>query len=126
MLHISFIRIRKLEQIVSEKPIPENLGEEIGGRGRVYFDNVVIDNMLDALLELSAAVWTHHDRVLVLEKILEKKGISVTEEIEAHLPDATEIAHRAEVREAFVDQVFGAFLRRPTHQIANAVNPKED
>lgn len=36
--------------------VPEELGDEIGGNGRVYFENVVIDNLLDALLELSATV----------------------------------------------------------------------
>ncbi|MEM8917427.1 MAG: hypothetical protein AAGE37_01100 [Pseudomonadota bacterium] len=97
--------------------VPEELGDEIGGNGRVYFENVVIDNMLDALLELSATVWTHHDRVIVLEKILASKGIDVSEEIEAHLPDEEEVAARAAERDAFVERVFGAFLRRPTHDL---------
>lgn len=112
-----------MEKTISDNAIPADLGEEIGGKGRVYFDDVVIDNMMDALLELSAAVWTHHDRVLVLEKVLEKNGISVSDAIEAHLPDADEIAARAEAREAFVDQVFGAFLRRPTHKLGQATTP---
>jgi len=61
--------------------IPTVLGNEINGPGKSYFENVVIDNMLDALLELSAAVWTYHDRVNVLEKVLEKKGVEVGDEI---------------------------------------------
>ena len=102
--------------------VPEQLGDEIGGRGRVYFENVVIDNMMDALLELSGTVWAHHDRVLVLEKILAEKGIDVSAAIEAHVPDQAEIARRAEERDAFVERIFGAFLRRPTHDIALAAN----
>ncbi|MEL7188188.1 MAG: hypothetical protein AAGK17_01435 [Pseudomonadota bacterium] len=109
-----------MDNTVMDEAIPQDLGDEIGGRGRVYFDDVVIDNMMDALLELSAAVWTNHDRVLVLEKILEEKGIEVSQAIEAHVPDDEEIARRAEARDAFVDQVFGAFLRRPTHHIGEA------
>lgn len=101
--------------------VPKELGNEIGGNGRVYFDNVVIDNMLDALLELSATVWTHHDRVIVLEKILAAKGIDVSEEIEAHLPDEAEIAARTAERDAFVERIFGAFLRRPTSDLADQV-----
>jgi hypothetical protein len=93
--------------------VPQFLGDEIGGRGRTYFDDVVIDNIVDALLELSAAVWTHHDRVIVLEKILAAKGISVTDEIEAHLPDADEIKARTEERDVFVERIFGSFIRRP-------------
>jgi hypothetical protein len=93
--------------------VPAHLGEEINGPGKVYFDNVMFDNLLDALLELSAAVWTHHDRVIVLEKILAERGIAVSEAIEAHLPDAHEIAARAAERAAFVQRVFGGFVRRP-------------
>ena len=93
--------------------VPADLGDEIGGAGKTYFDNVVIDNMLDAMLELSAAVWTYHDRVNVLEKVLEKNGIAVSDEIEAHLPDEAEIAARAEERAALVQRVFGSFVRRP-------------
>lgn len=99
--------------------VPAELGDEIGGNGRIYFDNVVIDNVLDALLELSATVWTHHDRVIVLEKILAAKGIDVSDEIEAHMPDETEIAARAAERDAFVERIFGAFLRRPTSDLAD-------
>jgi hypothetical protein len=106
--------------------VPEQLGQEIGGRGRVYFENVVIDNILDALLELSATVYAHRDRVAVLEKVLEEKGIAVSDAIEAHVPDEAELAVRAEERSAMVERIFGAFLRRPTHQIGDAAEmPKE-
>lgn len=94
--------------------VSQELGNEIGGSGRVYFENVVIDNLIDALLELSAAVWTHHDRVLVLEKVLAEKAIDVSAEIEAHLPDDAEIAARTVERDAFVQRIFGSFIRRPT------------
>lgn len=93
--------------------VPPQLGEEIGGPGKAYFDNVVIDNILDALLELSAATWTFQDRLLVLEKVLEKHGINAAEEIEQHVPDDAEIASRAEQRAAMVQRVFGGFVRRP-------------
>lgn len=102
---------------MDDKPsidVPEALGEEIGGPGKAYFDDVVIDNILDALLELSAAVWTYHDRVNVLETILAQKGIEVGEAIEDHVPDADEIARREKERMALVNRVFGSFLRRPT------------
>lgn len=94
--------------------IPPSLGNEIGGNGRVYFEDVVIDNLIDALLELSAAVWTHHDRVLVLEKVLASKGVDVSAEIESHLPDDAEIAARAAERDTYVQRIFGSFIRRPT------------
>lgn len=102
--------------------VPATLGEEIGGAGKAYFDDVVIDNILDALLELSAAVWTYHDRVTVLETVLAEKGIEVSEAIEAHLPDQAEIARREEERAALVQRVFGSFVRRPTAR-ANPIAP---
>lgn len=98
---------------VSTSEVPADLGEEIGGTGKVYFENIVIDNILDALLELSAAAWTLQDRLLVLEKVLEKHGINAAEEIEAHFPDQAEIAAREEQRAAMVKRVFGNFVRRP-------------
>jgi hypothetical protein len=107
--------------------VPRTLGNEIGGNGRVYFENVVIDNLIDALLELSAAVWTHHDRVLVLEKILAAKGMDVSAEIEMHLPDDSEIADRTAERDAFVQSIFGSFIRRPTGDLpGRRTGPKGD
>ncbi|MEO0463861.1 MAG: hypothetical protein AAF127_12070 [Pseudomonadota bacterium] len=102
--------------------VPAQLGEEIGGAGKAYFDDVVIDNILDALLELSAAVWTYHDRINVLETVLAEQGIEVTKAIEAHLPDPAEIARREAERAALVQRVFGSFVRRPTAR-ANPVSP---
>ena len=93
--------------------IPAVLGEEINGPGKQFFDNLLFDNILDAILELSAAVWTQQDRIHVLETILARQGIPVTEAIEAHLPDADELAERAALRAAFVDRVFSSFVRRP-------------
>jgi hypothetical protein len=98
--------------------VPAELGEEIGGPGKSYFDDVVIDNILDALLELSAAVWAYHDRVNVLEAVLAEKGIEVSAAIEAHRPGAEEIARRAAERAELVERVFRSFVRRPTPRFA--------
>ena len=60
--------------------------------------------------------------MLVLEKVLAKKGIDVSDEIEAHMPDADEIAARAAERDAYVQRIFGAFLRRPTGDLPGREN----
>lgn len=99
--------------------VPADLGEEVNGPGKIYFENVVIDNILEALLELSAAVWTYHDRVNVLEKVLASKGIDVTDEIEAHMPDEAEIKQRADERAELVQRVFGSFVRRPVAGVSS-------
>lgn len=94
------------------------LGEEVTGPGKTYFDDVLLDNILDALLELSASVWAYRDRVIVLETVLAERGIEVSEAIEAHLPNATELQYRAEARDKFVQRVFGSFVRRSGMAIA--------
>jgi len=55
--------------------IDPDLGHEINGPGRQYFENVITDNLMDAIIELSASLWTIRDRQIVLEKILENNGI---------------------------------------------------
>lgn len=115
-----------LDDTAEKERVPAELGEEIGGRGRVYFENVVIDNILDAMLELSASVWAHRDRVAVLEKVLEQRGIDVTEAIETHTPDQDELKRRGQERDAFVERIYGAFLRRPTHNIGQSAEMNKE
>jgi hypothetical protein len=88
------------------------IGQEINGRGPVYFDSVVIDNLLEAFMELSAEVWTIRDRQQVLETVLAAQGIDAAALIEAHRPDAAEIAARKAMREAYVARLLAGFLRR--------------
>jgi len=104
---------------MSEKPVVNpDLGYEINGPGRQYFDNVVTDNMMDALVELSAALWTVRDRQIVLEKVLTDNGINADALIEAHLPDEAEKAMRAAERDEMVQRIFHSFLRRPDSEAA--------
>ena len=96
--------------------VPPTVGEEIDGPGRQYFDDVVIDNMMDALLELSAEVWTCRDRLSILEQVLAEQGINATELIEAHHPSDEQRAALAAQRTAFVNRVFAGFARRGAPQ----------
>ncbi|MCU0760314.1 MAG: hypothetical protein MUF07_14095 [Steroidobacteraceae bacterium] len=95
------------------------LGAEIEGPGRRYFDDVVIDNLLEAMLELTAAVWTHRDRAMVLEQVLsrllaESHGApDIARLLEQHRPTAEEQEARRLERDALVSQVFRSFARRP-------------
>ena len=96
------------------------LGHEIDGAGRRYYDDVVLDNILESMLELTATVWTYHDRVLVLESVLDEllgRGSgkpTLSELVERHEPTPEEKARRRAEREALVDGVFRSFSRRPT------------
>lgn len=95
-------------------PTPPAIGGEINGPGKAYFDHVVTDNIMDALVELAAEVWTTRDRMMVLEAVLADKGIDATALIEAHVPGDKLKAERKAMRQAFIAQIFASFTRRPS------------
>ena len=104
---------------MADKPIVDPaLGIEINGAGRQYFENVVIDNLMDAIVEMSATLWTVRDRQIVLEKILEENGIDAGALIEAHIPNGTDLAVRSSERDDMVQRIFRSFMRRPTDAAA--------
>lgn len=85
---------------------------------RTYFDDVVVDSLLDALVELTAAVWTYRDRALVLERVLEHelgaagRSVDLATAIERYQPPPEVMAMREKERTALVDAVFASFRRR--------------
>ena len=101
------------------------LGAEISGEGKQFFDNVVLDNILESLLELTAAVWTYRDRAIILEAVLgdlvgNDKDIAAL--IEAHESTPELNAARAAERAELVTNVFRSFARRP---ISSKTSPDE-
>lgn len=93
-------------------PTPPQIGGEINGPGKAYFDHVVTDNIIDALVELSAEVWTTRDRLVILEAVLAERGIDASALVEAHVPSDAVKAERKAMREAFITQIFASFSRR--------------
>jgi len=91
-------------------------GDEVDGAGKVFFDTVVIDNIIDSILDLSAQVWTHRDRAIVLEEVLNevlaKHGdLDISGMIEMHQPSEAQQQQRTAEREAFATSVFRSFNR---------------
>ena len=101
------------KNMTEKQTVNPDLGYEINGPGRQYFDNVITDNMMDALVEISAVLWTLRDRQIVLEKVLTDKGIDADTLIEAHIPDEVEKSMRAAERDEMVQRIFRSFIRRP-------------
>lgn len=95
----------------ADNPAPA-IGEEISGRGPTYFDNLVLENLLESFMELAAEVWTIRDRQAVLETVLKSQGIDAATLIEQHRPDDAELATRKALREEFVARLLAGFLRR--------------
>ncbi|MFA3791201.1 hypothetical protein AB6T38_08780 [Aliiglaciecola sp. SL4] len=93
-------------------------GAEVYGQGKTYFDDVAMDNLMEAFLELTAMVWTYRDRNIILEKVLQDiigkdKDINLQYLVEQYRPTAEENAERKKEREQFVNSVFASFSKRP-------------
>ena len=93
-------------------------GAEIYGPGKTFFDDVAMDNLMEAFLELTATVWTYRDRNIVLEKVLQDvvgkdKDIDLHDLIEQYRPTEEDKAQRKAEREKLVNSVFASFSRRP-------------
>jgi len=92
------------------------LGDEINSSGKQFFDNVVLDNILEAMVEVTAQVWTYRDRSIILERVLQDivgDGKDIAALIEAYEPTEADNAARAAERAELVSNVFRSFSRRP-------------
>ena len=78
-----------------------------------YTNNTHIDNLMDALVGLSAEVWTLKRRNLVLESFLHDKNIATHAEVEAFVPTEAQKAAWAEERNDFVARVLTVLARVP-------------
>lgn len=91
------------------------IGAEINGPGKQFFDNVVLDNLWESMLELTAAVWTYRDRSIILERVLQDlvgDGQDIADLIERYEPTDEDNAARTAEREELVSNVFRSFSRR--------------
>ena len=103
---------------MDKKDVSDLVGKEINSSGKQFFDNVVFDNIIESLVELTAAVWTYKDRSMVLEKVLQsvikdKEDLDLL--IENYEPTPEDIDKRKKEREALVANVFKSFSRRPNN-----------
>tara|TARA_B100001029_G_C14691756_1_gene250180 strand:+ start:94 stop:432 length:339 start_codon:yes stop_codon:yes gene_type:complete len=103
---------------MDKKEVSDLVGKEINSSGKQFFDNVVFDNIIESLVELTAAVWTYKDRSMVLEKVLQsvikdKEDLDLL--IENYKPTTEDIDKRKKEREALVANVFKSFSRRPNN-----------
>ena len=75
------------------------------------FPEQVIDNLMHVSIALGAELWTMRRRLLTMERVLEKAGVSGND-MEQYQPDAATLAAWAEEREIFIRRTFGALERR--------------
>lgn len=75
------------------------------------FPQQVIDNLMHAMIALGAEMWTMRRRMYVLEKVLEKAGVSSTD-VELYKPTAEEQAAWQAERDVFIKRTFAAMTRK--------------
>jgi hypothetical protein len=75
-----------------------------------YFGNPVIDNMMTALVAVTAEVWSTRRRMKVLEALLETKGVTPAM-VEAFLPSEQQTAAWSADRDAFIQRTLGVLAR---------------
>jgi hypothetical protein len=71
----------------------------------VYLDDVRLDRMLGAIVELTAQLYVAKDRTRVLEQLLIDKGVLTAEEIEFYSPDPEFEARATKDREELLKAV---------------------
>ena len=82
-----------------------------------YFGNPVIDNMMTALVAVTAEVWSNRRRMKVVEALLESKGIT-EEMIESYMPNEKQVAAWGEDRDAFVQRTMSVLAREADFEMS--------
>lgn len=88
-------------------------GTPIVGDDPVYLKDPIQDATVRMLLELAAQVWVERERRLVLEALLENRGIVARDDIERHVPDVELAARLKSERARFLEDVFKELRRIP-------------
>ena len=75
-----------------------------------FYDDPMTDNIVTAILALSAETWSNRRRTLVLERLLEEKGVT-REMVESYMPTEDDVAEWQVERDRFINTVMGALSR---------------
>lgn len=75
------------------------------------FPNQAVDNLMHVVIALGAELWTVRRRMMTLEKVLEKAGVS-SDDIEKFVPSAEDEAHWQQERDIFIKKTFSGLERR--------------
>lgn len=75
-----------------------------------FYENPMTDNILTSILALGAEIWSNKRRTMVLERLLEEKGVT-RDMIESYMPTDEDVAEWQAERDRFVDMVMGPLMR---------------
>ncbi|MDG2242077.1 MAG: hypothetical protein P8L66_01135 [Rhodospirillaceae bacterium] len=73
-----------------------------------YFNDQMIDHLLEICLQLAGEIWVNRDRQFVMEHLLATKGKVTPEMIEEFKPDAEIKEELRDARKVFSRRIFGS------------------
>ncbi len=82
------------------------------GRNPHFFDDPNIDRLISMVMELASELSVTRDRLDSHQRILEKKGIFISDEIDKFDPSPEELKSREEWRSKFLDRVLNALYTK--------------
>lgn len=75
-----------------------------------FYEDAMTDNIVTAILTLGSEIWTNRRRTLILERLLEEKGVS-REMIENYMPSDEDVAEWQVERDRFVAALMNPLMR---------------
>ena len=75
-----------------------------------FYDNPIIDNIVTTILALGSEIWSSQRRTMVLERLLEEKGVT-REMVEGYMPTDEDVAEWQVERDRFVDRTMSHLMR---------------
>jgi hypothetical protein len=75
------------------------------------FPQQVVDNMMHVLIDMGAELWAVRRRMAILERVLEKVGVS-SNDVEQYTPSAEDQRAWQQERDIFIRRAFGALTRK--------------
>jgi len=75
-----------------------------------FYEDPMMDNVVTAIIAMGTEMWANRRRTLVLERLLENKGVT-PEMIETYMPTDEETAAWQIERDRFVNAIMGPLMR---------------
>ena len=77
----------------------------------VITDSAHTDNLMSAVLNLAAEVWVVRRRLMIAEKLADKKAFATPAAIDGYVPTALEKAAWEKERDVFIERTLGVLTR---------------
>lgn len=102
------------------KPI---LPKTVRGKRPQFFDDRSVDYVMGIALALAEEVSSMRDRLDLIERVADKKGIILTEEIEKFTLDDQALVARETRRQDYLDRLF-AVMHQETSELGEIDSPQ--